>query len=93
MVWLGIPKLPGKVCNRDVRNDVRDLTALAGSITTLKEVWHGMTCMIRFVWFLFGFKISSYKSEEIELILSFKNCVIQTLMHKVITILQLTGSD
>ena len=30
-------------------------------------------CIIWFVWLLFGFKVSSYKSEEIELILSFKN--------------------
>ena len=42
----------------------------------------------RFVWLLFGFKISSYKSEEIELILSFKNRIIQILMQKVVTILQ-----
>ena len=29
---------------------------------------------------LFGFRISSYKTEEIELILSFKDCIIQILM-------------
>ena len=42
---------------------------------------------------LFSFKISSYKSEEIELILSFKNLIIEILMPKVITILQSTRSD
>ena len=41
----------------------------------------------------FGFKISSYKSEEVELILSFKNCIIQILMQKVVTISQFTRSD
>ena len=45
-------------------------------------------CMIRFVWRylvydeFYSFKISSYNSEEIELILSF---IIQILMQKVVT--------
>ena len=49
--------------------------------------------MIRFAWFLFGFKFTSYKFEEVELILSFKNCIIQILMQEVVTILQFTRSD
>ena len=40
----------------------------------------------------FGFKISSYKPEEVELILSFKNRIIQVLMQKVVTVLQVTRS-
>ena len=40
----------------------------------------------------FGFKTSSYKSEEVELILSFKNRIIQILMQKVVTVLQFTRS-
>ena len=60
---------------------------------SVKAVLHGTICMIRFVWLLFGFKISSYKSEEIELILSFKNRIIQILMQKVVTIFQFTRSD
>ena len=47
-------------------------------IIRLKEVLHGTICMIRFVWLLFGFEVSSYKSEE-ELTLSFKNRIIQVL--------------
>ena len=35
----------------------------------LKAVLHGMICMIQFLRILFGFKISSYKSEEIQLVL------------------------
>ena len=54
-----------------------------------KFLAHGTICMIWFVWFLFGFKISSYKFEEIELILSFKNRIIQVLMRKVVTFSQL----
>ena len=34
----------------------------------LKAVLRGTICMIRFVWILLGFQISSYKSEEMELI-------------------------
>ena len=55
--------------------------------------------MIRFVWLLsvyddfYLFKISSYKSEEIELILSFKTRIMQILMLKVVTILQFTRPD
>ena len=40
-----------------------------------------------------GTTFSSYKSEEMELILSFKNRIIQILMPKVITISQFTRSD
>ena len=36
---------------------------------------------------------SSYKSEETELILSFKNPIMQILMYKVVTILQFTCLD
>ena len=57
------------------------------------KVLHGTICMIRFGLLLFGFKIFSYKSEEIELILSFKNRIIQILMQKVVTIFQFTCSD
>ena len=42
---------------------------------------------------LFGFKLSSHKSEEIELILSFKNRIIQISMPKVVKISQFTRSD
>ena len=41
----------------------------------------------------YSFKISSYKSEEIELILSFKNRIIQILMQKVVTTSQFTRLD
>ena len=37
------------------------------SIGGLKAIVHGPICMIPFVWLLFGFKIPSYKCEEIEL--------------------------
>ena len=63
---------------------------------TLKAVLQGIICVIRFVWLIFGFEISSYKSEEIELILFFKNRIMQilmTLMQKVVTILHFTRSD
>ena len=40
-----------------------------------------MICIIWFVWLLFGFKISC-KSEETELIISVKNCIIQILLQK-----------
>ena len=63
------------------------------SETQFKAVLHRTICMIRFVWLLFGFKISSYKSEEIELILSFKNHIIQILTKKAVMILQFTRSD
>ena len=59
----------------------------------LKAVLHGTMCMIRFACLLFGFKMSSYKSEEIELILCFKNRIIQIVMQKVVTIFQFTRSD
>ena len=49
---------------------------------------YGAICMT-----LSGFKISSYKSEEMELILSFKNRIIQILMQKVGMILQFTQSN
>ena len=49
---------------------------------------YGAICMT-----LSGFKISSYKSEEMELILSFKNRIIQILMQKVVMISQFTRSD
>ena len=49
---------------------------------------YGTICMT-----LSGFKISSYKSEEMELILSFKNRIIQILMQKVVMISQFTRSD
>ena len=41
----------------------------------------------------YSFKISSYKYEEIELILSFKNCIIQISIQKVVTTFQFTHSD
>ena len=53
-------------------------TSYPSVIGTIKVV-HGMSCMIQFVCLLFGFKISSYKSEEIELTLSFKSRIIQIL--------------
>ena len=34
----------------------------------LKAVLHGTICMVRLVWILFGFRISSYRSKEMELI-------------------------
>ena len=40
-----------------------------------------------------GLKFSSYKSEEMELILLFKSRIIQILMQNVATILQFTHSD
>ena len=43
----------------------------------VKTVLHGTICMMRFVRILFDFKISSYKSGKIELILSFKNRFMQ----------------
>ena len=49
---------------------------------------YGAICMT-----LSGFKISSYKSEEMELILTFKNRIIQILMQKVGMILQFTRSN
>ena len=49
---------------------------------------HDTICMT-----LFSFKISSYKSEEVDLILSFKNHIMQILMQKVVTIFQFTCSD
>ena len=54
---------------------------------------HGMICTIQFVWLLFGFKISSYKFEETELILFFKNHIMQILIKKVVTVSQFTRSD
>ena len=62
-------------------------------VIRIKAVLHGTICMIRFVWLLFGFKISSYNSEEIELILSFENGITQILMQKVVTILRFARSD
>ena len=58
----------------------------------LKAVLQGKNLHDTFVW-LFSFKISSYKSEEIELILSFKSLIIQILLQKVVTILQFTRLD
>ena len=46
----------------------------------IKAVWHKTIYIIRWVWLLFSFKISPYKSEQIELIKSFKNLIIQILM-------------
>ena len=53
----------------------------------IQAVLHRTICMIRFASQLFGFQISSYISKETELILSFKNLIIQILMQKVVTIL------
>ena len=50
----------------------------------VNTVIHETICIIRFVWLWFNFEISSYKSEEIELILSFKNRIIQMLKRKVV---------
>ena len=54
---------------------------------------HERICVIWFAWLLFDFKISSYKSEEIELIWSFKNRIIEILMQKVAMISQCPHSD
>ena len=84
---------------RTIPNDMFNVVDIYGKklltigLPHLKAVLHGTICMIRFVRLLFGFRISSYKSEEIELILSFKNRIIQILMQKVVTIFQFTRSD
>ena len=61
-------------------------------IASFYNITHGTICMIRFVWLLFGFKICS-ESEEIELVLSFKNWIIQILMENLVIISQFTHSD
>ena len=66
---------------------------IKGTFQSLKAVLHGTICMIRFVQLLFGFKISSIKSEGIELTLSFSNRIIQILMQNIVTISQFTRSD
>ena len=48
----------------------------------LKAVLHGTISVIRFGWLLFGFKISSYKSEEIGFILCFKGSLHTTIFWK-----------
>ena len=78
------------------REAAKILALLSGKIDKceyLKVVLHGTICLIQFVWILFGFKISSYKSEDIKLILSFKNGIIQILMQKIGISLQFTRSD
>ena len=67
---------------------VATTTSYPSVIGSIKVV-HGMSCMIQFVCLLFGFKISSYKSEEIEFILSFKDRTIQILMQKLLRFLNL----
>ena len=58
----------------------------------IKAVLHGKICIIRFVFLLVDFKISSCKSEVIELIRSSKNRITQILMEKVVTISKFTCS-
>ena len=60
---------------------------------SFKTALHGTICMVHLYDSYSGLKFSSYKSEEMELILLFKSRIIQILMQNVATILQFTHSD